>query len=190
MEQTAGRKGFIHSLRFRRDRYRQALGISFVILVSALAQPQLLPSMAGLVLVLGGVAVRLWASGHIHKNRELARDGPYAFVRHPLYVGNVLLLVGFALASGQWWSWLLLAVILAGFYPPAIAREDAYLHEKFGQAWERWRENTLALWPRFDGEREWRAGQWSFAQSLKQNGEPLIAVFLLLCAALLLSRLP
>lgn len=190
MEQTANRNGFLHNLRYRRDRYRQALGILFVILVSALAQPQLLPAGIGCMLIIAGVIVRLWASGHIHKNRELATTGPYALVRHPLYVGNLLLLAGFAFASNLWWSWLLLAAILAGFYPPAIQREDEYLHGKFGHAWERWRDTTRAVLPRFDGERRWREGEWSLARSLKQNGEPLIAAFLLLCAFLLLSRLP
>lgn len=188
--ETAVRKGFLYSLRYRRDRYRQALGIGFVILVSALSLPRPALVAGGLLLVAIGVVIRLWASGHIRKNHELAMDGPYALVRHPLYVGNIFLLTGFALASGLWWSWILLVVILLGFYPPAIRREDAYLAERFEEVWVRWRERTPALLPRFDGERRWRGGQWSFAQSLRQNGEPLIAAFLLLCAALLLSRLP
>lgn len=185
MTESAARKGFLYTLRFRRDRYRQAFGILFVILVSALGQSHPALLVPGGVLVVLGIAVRLWASGHIRKNRELAVDGPYAFVRHPLYVGNILLLCGFALASGLWWSALLLAVLFAGFYPPAIAREDAFLEDRFGDTWRAWRAATHALWPRlapYGGE---LGGEWSFRQSLRQNGEPLIAVFLLACLVLL-----
>lgn len=36
-------------------------------------------------LVLAGVGIRMWASGVIMKNRELATSGPYRYVRHPLF---------------------------------------------------------------------------------------------------------
>ncbi len=188
MTNADGRKGFLHDLRYRRDRYRQHFGILFVILVSALGDPVATLLPVGMLLVVLGVAIRLWASGHIHKTRELAVDGPYAFVRHPLYVGNILLLCGFALASGLWWSALLLLVLFAGFYPPAIAREDRFLEETFGETWRVWRSKTHALWPRLAPFNEWRKGSWSFEQSLRRNGEPLIAAFLLACAAVLFSR--
>ena len=42
---------------------------------------------AGLVLAVLGVGIRLWAAGTIHKGREITISGPYAWVRHPLYVG-------------------------------------------------------------------------------------------------------
>lgn len=189
MTDTVNRKGFLHSLIYRRDRYRQHLGILFVILVTAVGKPVDVLLQIGVVLVVLGVAVRLWASGHIRKNRELAVDGPYAFVRHPLYVGNILLLCGFALASGLWWSAVLLLILFAGFYPPAIAREDQFLEGKFGQVWRDWRSKTHALLPRMLPFSEWRRSGWSFGQSLRQNGEPLIAVFLLACAFILFYRL-
>lgn len=185
----SGSRGLLHNLLYRRDRYRQALGILFVVLVSALGEPVDMWLFIGAVLVVAGVLVRFWASGHIKKNLELAMDGPYAFVRHPLYVGNILLLCGFALASGLWWSGILLVVLFAGFYPQAIAREDARLERQFGEAWRGWRAKTHALLPSMKPYPGWQQGQWSFTQSLRQNGEPLIALFLLGCLAWLASRL-
>jgi protein-S-isoprenylcysteine O-methyltransferase Ste14 len=123
--------------------------------------------------------VRLWSSGHIKKNKALATDGPYAFVRHPLYVGNITLGFGFALASGLWWSLPLLILMLLAFYPHAIHREDENLHRMFKKDWEQWRKETPALIPRLSRYRDAQGGRWSFMQSLRQNGEPLIALFLL-----------
>jgi protein-S-isoprenylcysteine O-methyltransferase Ste14 len=173
-----GLQRFLHDIRFHRERFRQFSGISFVILVSVAGEPKELLFFAGGVLVLLGIAVRLWSSGHIKKNKALATDGPYAYVRHPLYVGNITLGFGFALASGLWWSLPLLIVILLAFYPHAIHQEDENLHRMFKKDWEQWRKKTWALIPRLTSYRSAQGGRWSFIQSLRQNGEPIIALFL------------
>jgi protein-S-isoprenylcysteine O-methyltransferase Ste14 len=173
-----GLQRFLHDIRFHRERFRQFSGISFVILVSVAGEPKELLFFAGGVLVLLGIAVRLWSSGHIKKNKALATDGPYTYVRHPLYVGNITLGFGFALASGLWWSLPLLIVILLAFYPHAIHQEDENLHRMFKKDWEQWRKKTWALIPRLTSYRSAQGGRWSFIQSLRQNGEPIIALFL------------
>jgi len=174
-----GLQRFLHDIRFHRERFRQFSGISFVILVSVVGEPKELLFFPGGVLVFLGIAVRLWASGHIKKNKALATDGPYAFVRHPLYVGNITLGFGFALASSLWWSLPLLIVILLAFYPHAIHQEDENLHCIFKKDWEQWRKKTWALIPRLTSYRSAQGGRWSFIQSLRQNGEPIIALFLM-----------
>ena len=176
---TLGLKKFLHNIRFRRDRYRQFVGIAFVILVSIVGQPNKTLLITGSVLIILGITIRLWASGHIKKNKVLATNGPYAYVRHPLYVGNITLGSGFALASGLWWGIPLFILILFIFYPQAIKREDEKLHRVFGYEWEKWREKTMALIPRIMNRKSIERGNWSFWQSLRQNGEPIIAVFLL-----------
>ena len=174
-----GLQRFLHDIRFHRERFRQFSGISFVILVSVAGEPKELLFFAGGVLVFLGIAVRLWSSGHIKKNKALATDGPYTYVRHPLYVGNITLGFGFALASGLWWSLPLLIVILLAFYPHAIHQEDENLHRMFKKDWEQWRKKTWALIPRLTSYRSAQGGRWSFIQSLRQNGEPIIALFLM-----------
>ncbi|HUT86260.1 MAG TPA: methyltransferase, partial [Elusimicrobiales bacterium] len=53
--------------------------------------------IAGLVIISLGEAIRLWASGYLKKDKELAVTGPYRIVRHPLYVGSFLIALGFTL---------------------------------------------------------------------------------------------
>jgi len=189
MAKDIGQKKFIHDIKHRRHRFRQLLGIVLTILFAAAGQPKTSWFVFGVILVLIGISVRLWASGHIKKDKALATDGPYAFVRHPLYVGNIFLGLGFALASGLWWSFPLLIVFLIGFYPPAIRKEDEKLHGLFKEDWEKWRQDTKALIPRFTTLKKDQRGGWSFWQSLRQNGEPVIALFLLLCLYYLFLKL-
>lgn len=170
---------FLSDIRYHRERFRQFTGFSFVILVSVLAGPKPFLFYAGAPLVLLGIAVRLWASGHVRKNKALATDGPYAYVRHPQYVGNIVLGFGFALASGLWWSLPLYLGIVLLFYPPAIRQEDKKLHEAFEKDWEIWSGETRALIPRLRPHRQVGGGTWSFMQSLRKNGEPIIDLLLL-----------
>jgi protein-S-isoprenylcysteine O-methyltransferase Ste14 len=107
-----GLQRFFGDIRYHRERYRQFLGVAFIVLISFAGQPQFPMYWIGAVMVVAGVAIRLWASGHVKKDKVLATDGPYAYVRHPLYVGNLILLFGFSLASGLWWSFPVLIVFL------------------------------------------------------------------------------
>ena len=175
-------------LRHLRDSLRQSLGIGLVALLAWLGRPVSPWLEIGAVLVVLGVAVRLWASGYVKKNKELATCGPYAWVRHPLYVGNLLLTLGFCLAANRWWAYLLMGAFVLFFYPNAIRQEDSNLHRLFGSQWEAWRAQTRALIPT-SPYRQGDAGQWSFVYSLRRNGEPWIAAFLLVCLAVLWHRL-
>lgn len=177
----SGAQRLFHALRFERVRYRQFIGIAFIVLISAVGKSMEPLLITGAVLVALGIAVRLWASGHIMKNKELATGGPYAFVRHPLYVGNILLGVGFCVASGLWWSLPAFIAIMFIFYPTTIRHEDESLHRVFKADWEQWRARTRALIPRLTPYPKASSGGWSFKQSMRKNGEPLIALFLFGC---------
>ena len=189
MEKTSGLQKFFYEIRNRRERYRQFIGVSYIVLVSAAGDPKPIIWTVGAVFVTLGIAVRMWASGHIKKNKVLATDGPYAYVRHPLYVGNILLGVGFTLASGLWWSLPLFIIIMMTFYPPAIRHEDEKLQRLFKDEWDVWRKQNRALIPRIRPLGKDQRGSWSFWQSLRQNGEPIIALFLFLCLYYLYLKL-
>jgi protein-S-isoprenylcysteine O-methyltransferase Ste14 len=50
------------------------------------------------------------------ESQKVTSTGPYALVRHPKYVGDIILIVGIPLALGSWWGLAFLALIL-----PALA---------------------------------------------------------------------
>jgi protein-S-isoprenylcysteine O-methyltransferase Ste14 len=189
--ERTGLSRLIHDLWFRRERSRQLVGIAFLILLTVLGKPWLFPHeliVLGLVLAALGIVIRLWASGHVKKNKVLATDGPYAYVRHPLYVGNHLLMVGFCLASGLWWSFLVYLALSLYYYPHTIRHEDQKLARLFPGQWEPWAKVTRALIPRLRPYASGQTSEWSFGQSLRQNGEPIIAALLVLCLYILYQR--
>ena len=78
---------------------------------------------------------------------QLNTTGLYSVVRHPLYLGNLLLWLGPAIAVGGWWPAGVIAVAFAAFYRPIIAAEEAFLERRFGADYQKWAQTTPALLP-------------------------------------------
>ena len=128
-----GLPGVIRELRHQ-EAMRQGLGLALMPVFAWLSSPTPVLFMAGAFIVVLGCLVRVYASGYIVKNKQLATDGPYSLVRHPLYTGNLLVLIGFTLACGQWWAPLVAIAFWWFYYPTAISYEDRKLHRIFGAA--------------------------------------------------------
>jgi len=184
---ATGLEKLILTLRYH-EQSRQWFAVVFVLLVSLLGSYDPMLFMVGGAIAAVGATVRMWASGYVMKNKQLATNGPYAYVRHPLYVGNILLLIGFSMASTQWWSFVLMAALLWFYYPPTISYEDNKLRDIFGAEWEEWSKNIHALIPTFGAKAGSAKSSWSFRKSLMQNAEPAIVVYLIGCMYLLYTR--
>ena len=111
---------------------------------------------AGAVLTLGGLLFTVWARVHLGRNwsayvtvkdgHELVTDGPYRFVRHPIYTGLLLAFAGSAVARGEWRG--IVAVVLAFFALWRKSRlEEQWMRERFGSAYENYARRTAALIP-------------------------------------------
>ncbi|HEY1586248.1 MAG TPA: isoprenylcysteine carboxylmethyltransferase family protein, partial [Polyangia bacterium] len=66
---------------------------------------------------------------------SLVVRGPYRFTRNPMYVGMTLLQVGIGFLHGNLWIVLLAPALLLTVHYTAVLREEAYLEEKFGDAY-------------------------------------------------------
>ena len=101
---------------------------------------------AGVVLVATGELMRLWGVRHIgaiSRTRSgrlgpLVASGPFAFIRNPLYVGNIALWVGFALSARLLWLAPVFAVILAVEYHAIVGWEERLLEERLGEQYRRY----------------------------------------------------
>ena len=131
--------------------------------------------LAGIVLAVLGLLVRFWANGYVGhvkvnwtqklrgdaKIGQLITAGPYAYVRHPLYLGAFLIGAGMCLIVGNLW---LAAAALAFFlvvYRRKMAQEETLLRDELGTAYmvyhaavPRW----LPMWYRYPN----RQGRWSW----------------------------
>src|SRR5580698_7256203 len=112
-------------------RIRVPLGFAFAVLYFWLARPTWKFLALGAVLIAPGLLIRALASGHVRKNESLATSGPYASTRNPLYLGSLLIGVGFALAARSWWVGVVLVLMFFAIYLPVIRAEEKFLREKF-----------------------------------------------------------
>lgn len=181
LQQLKGLPHVIRELRYN-EVARQGLAVVLILVYALTSRAIPLTAAIGLTAAALGTVVRLYASGYIMKNKELASSGPYAFVRHPLYTGNILLVMGFSVANTTLWAIPLALAFFWFYYPTAIEYEDRKLNGIFGDAWKEWASRTPALMPKFSNAGKAGSGQWSLAKSMKKNGELAITIFVLACA--------
>ena len=119
--------------------------------------------LAGTGLVLLGTLLRSWASGIVHKNTKLATDGPYSLMRHPHYVGSLLMVLGFCVLLGSWVNFVVALPYLALVHAPQALAEEHSLHLTFGEAWLAYCRRTAWFWPRalpFHQRGQWTLRAW------------------------------
>jgi protein-S-isoprenylcysteine O-methyltransferase Ste14 len=112
-------------------RIRVPLGFAFAAFYVWRARPNWTSVLVGMAVAGVGLATRALASGHVKKNRELTMTGPYAYVRNPLYLGSIILAVGFAVAARDVWVAVVLVVFFLAIYVPVIRGEQNYLRDHF-----------------------------------------------------------
>lgn len=134
-------------------RLRVPLGFASGIVVLWLAEPTPRSLSLGAVVALLGECMRIWAAGHLEKGREVTSSGPYAFTRHPLYLGSTIIGIGLVLAAADLWVSILVLGYLAVTYTAAIRTEEAHLTEKFGAAYPQYRAGQMSVRRRFSLER-------------------------------------
>ncbi len=167
-------------------------------LVFVFASPKPALFAAGATLAILGELLRIWACGHLRKNKAVVKTGPYAHVKNPLYLGTFLILVGVVVAAtrpdrgaSRYVLLVALPFMLGGFF-------FYYLPRKFAVEGDRLRRHVGAEWDEYDRRvpdfipsplpRVHEAGRWN-ARLVAENSE-VSAAFLLLSALILLgSRL-
>lgn len=103
--------------------------------------------LTGLLLVFFGILIRTWAAGTLRKREVLVQDGPYRFIRHPLYLGSFLLTTGFFVLCGLTLSLILIVIPIFVAYVFAIRHEEKFLAERFGDEWKAYAARVPGLVP-------------------------------------------
>jgi protein-S-isoprenylcysteine O-methyltransferase Ste14 len=110
------------------------------------ARPTVATLLAGSSIALLGLGIRAWAAGHLAKNQRLATSGPYAHVRNPLYVGTLIVGVGFAISGGRPLVGGALVLFFILWYLPVVEEEERHL-AKILPGYDGYRERVPKLWP-------------------------------------------
>ncbi|HTW74993.1 MAG TPA: isoprenylcysteine carboxylmethyltransferase family protein [Steroidobacteraceae bacterium] len=103
-----------------------------------------------------GLALSIWArrilggnwSGSVtlKENHELVKDGPYRWIRHPIYSGVLLMILGTALASGRAQGLFAFAIALSALYLRSRA-EERWMESQFSERYSAYRKASWALVP-------------------------------------------
>lgn len=146
---------------------------------------------AGGLLVALGEAVRLAgvaAAGTVTRRRSrnvqrLVTYGIFAWVRNPLYVGNFLAWMGFAVISGVFWFLPVAAIVFAIEYTLIVRYEEGVLESIFGDEYMAYKSRTPRWFPRPPavrerGEHDW-AGAWKSEISTLLQYAALVLAFVL-----------
>jgi len=114
------------------------------------------PVWLGLFLTAGGLLFSILARLHLGRNwsgsvtikqgHELVTSGPYALVRHPIYTGLLLAILGSALALGDWRAVLAFA-LAAGALWRKLRVEERWMRQQFGDAYQAYSQRVAALIP-------------------------------------------
>jgi protein-S-isoprenylcysteine O-methyltransferase Ste14 len=170
-------------------RWRVRVGYPVALVYLALARPTTRLMVIGGAISVVGLAIRAWAAGHLRKHQALARGGPYAFTRNPLYFGSVILAAGFIVAGGSIWAGLVVAVYLAIFYPAVMRREEAELREHYGEDFTKYAQAVPLFWPRLRGFAASSAMEKFSGQLYHRNREYQAAIGFVLGLAVLWARM-
>jgi protein-S-isoprenylcysteine O-methyltransferase Ste14 len=178
-------------------RYRTSIPLPIVAALllippQRLSQPFIFDAV-GAALVALGEATRLWAVRHIgviSRTRSdrlgpLVTSGPFAYVRNPLYIGNIALWVGFTFAAHLPLLAPVVAAVLAIEYHAIVRWEEALLESQRGEDYRGYCARVPRWMPRFAAARPATspAAAFSWADTLYSERGTLIAIaagFLLL----------
>jgi protein-S-isoprenylcysteine O-methyltransferase Ste14 len=170
-------------------RYRSFTPIPAIVLAALLVVRSRGPAspawlVAGLAICLLGQALRAWVLGFVQdgtsgQNEKLIAvalntEGPYAWTRNPLYLGNLGIVIGLCVVAHDPWLLLLAAALFALQYWFIIAAEEEFLRGQFGQAYDDYCARVPRFWPRPPKSLAARR-PWNWPRIVRKEHNPLAA---------------
>jgi protein-S-isoprenylcysteine O-methyltransferase Ste14 len=140
-------------------KYRSYTPIPFLITMVVLAEPTLLSLMIGVITIIGGESVRFWGvsitgsetrtTGNVG-GTYLITNGPFAYVRNPLYLGNMMIYVGVGIMSMALFPWLVIIASLWFYvqYRLIVGSEEEFLSKRFGAEFAIYKKHVRRFFPR------------------------------------------
>jgi len=109
----------------------------------------------GLAIFVLGLALAVWARVYLGRNwgmpmsekadPELVTTGPYSVIRHPIYSGIILAMIGTTIAVSLYW--LIAAALIGAYFLYSAIMEERYMGERFPEAYPRYKKSTKMLIP-------------------------------------------
>jgi len=119
--------------------------------------------------IIAGLFIRSWANGYAIKMDKLTTSGPYAFVRHPLYLGTMFIAAGFIVMLKIYYIGIFFIAIMAIVYYRTIKKEEAMLEAKFKNAYLEYKKKVPGMLPAVFPYREGEKWPFSFKRLIKSQ---------------------
>ena len=138
-------------------RYRSYTPIPLLVILVLASRTDEVWFLSGAAVAFIGESIRVWALRHsgpkTRTHRKIRVDdlvvtGPYSLTRNPLYIGNFVISLGVALASGQPWVVPLLFVVFVFQYAFIIRAEEAFLEGEIGEPYREYKRRVPRILPR------------------------------------------
>ncbi|MBN1405437.1 MAG: isoprenylcysteine carboxylmethyltransferase family protein [Candidatus Omnitrophica bacterium] len=167
--------------RFKRlFKLRFAILYPFAVFAVLFSRPNDKSIMAGIWFILAGLLLRVWANGYAIKLEKLTTSGPYAIVRHPLYLGTVLLTAGFVIMLNLYYFGFLFLIIMAAVYYNTVKKEEKMLEQKFKNEYIDYVKHVPAIIPTIFPYRKGEKWPFSFKRLIKSQEYKLFIWMLVL----------
>lgn len=166
-------------------RLRSLTAIPFILILVYFARPTLTSALIGTVPLILGECLRFWAVGYaggatrsrtLGAASDLVTTGPYAHVRNPLYLGNLLLSLGVCVIANVYWMMIVLLMGYFAQYLPIIASEEAYLREVCGTTYQTYYATVPRFVPRLRSYTHPSPHNFSLSRALKAEKRTLTAI--------------
>lgn len=140
-------------------KYRSYTPIPFLILMLIFQESTVWTLIIGFAIALIGELIRFWGVSWAGSETRttgtvggtfLIISGPFAYVRNPLYVGNILIYLGLGIMSFAWFPYLQIVALLFFIlqYYFIVKEEEKYLVEKFGEQYKEYCKYVPAFFSR------------------------------------------
>ncbi|MBE2227944.1 MAG: isoprenylcysteine carboxylmethyltransferase family protein [Ignavibacteria bacterium] len=140
--------------------YRSYTPLPFIIPMLLFARPTITTMIVGGIFVVIGESFRFWGVSYAGSETRttgnvgastLVTQGPFSYVRNPLYLGNILMYFGISIMSNSLVPFLqILSIVYFSFqYYYIILEEEGFLREKFKDKYEHYFKNVNRFLPKF-----------------------------------------
>jgi protein-S-isoprenylcysteine O-methyltransferase Ste14 len=169
--------------------FRSYTPLPFLFIMILFANPSGWSIILGLVIAFCGEILRLWGVGYVGGETrttgpvggsKLVTNGPYAYVRNPLYLGNMLIYLGFGIMSMALFPYL--QIIALGYfllqYYLIVTLEEEYLSCRFGDEYMRYFRSVPRFIPRLRRYKYASSFRFNFGEAIRSERRTLQAFFL------------
>jgi protein-S-isoprenylcysteine O-methyltransferase Ste14 len=180
-------------------KYRSYTPVPFIIIMLFYQNSNIWSLIAGLIIACIGEYLRLWGVSWAGSETRttgtvggtyLIISGPFAHLRNPLYLGNIMMYTGIGIMSFALFPWLQIAglVFFSFQYHIIIIEEEGYLKNTFGKQFEDYIANVPRFIPRLSSYKvsrieqpgfSWKAGMRSEIRTLQAFGFVIFTLIIL-----------